>query len=171
MTERSRPVIAIWMLLSVALASAFTLLTTCGHYFLPQLFLNRYDVYYPNLLRQNCALIALFVVALAILFPNRRSVLDLWLLVALSAWMAHAFLNLPAWGRFTVSFYSQFSMLLFSHFVVMLALIAETNRLYARLAISTASRDRERKSRLRFRRPPRWPPQPPCRLPPRGPRR
>ncbi len=92
--------------------------------------------------------IAVFIVAFAVLFRNRKSVLDLWLLVALSGWLAHAFLNLPAWGRFTVSFYSQFSMLLFSHFVVMLALIAESNRLYARLALSTAARKREREARL-----------------------
>ncbi len=74
--------------------------------------------------------------------------LDLWLLVALAGWLAHALLNLQATARFTVNFYSQFGMLLFSHFVVMLALIVETNRLYARLALSTAARNRERETRL-----------------------
>ena len=39
-------------------------------------------------------------------------------------------------------------MTLFSHLVVMLALIAESNRLYARLALSTAARNREREARL-----------------------
>ena len=39
-------------------------------------------------------------------------------------------------------------MTLFSHLVVMLALIAESNRLYARLALSTAARHRERDARL-----------------------
>jgi signal transduction histidine kinase len=38
--------------------------------------------------------------------------------------------------------------MLFSHFVVLLALIAETNRLYARLALSMAARNREREARL-----------------------
>jgi signal transduction histidine kinase len=38
--------------------------------------------------------------------------------------------------------------MLFSHLVVMLALIAESNRLYARLALSTAARNREREARL-----------------------
>src|SRR5436190_2193677 len=38
--------------------------------------------------------------------------------------------------------------MLFSHLVVMLALLAETNRLYARLALTTAARNREREARL-----------------------
>jgi len=147
-TERPRPKIAIGALMAVALAAAVTLLTTRGHDLLPQLFLNRQDVDYASIFKLNCILITLFIVAFAVLFRNRKSVLDLWLLVALSAWLAHAFLNLPAWGRFTVSFYSQFSMLLFSHFVVMLALMAETNRLYGRLVLTTAARERERDARL-----------------------
>ena len=38
--------------------------------------------------------------------------------------------------------------MLLSHLFVMLALIAESNRLYARLALSTAARNREREARL-----------------------
>jgi len=72
----------------------------------------------------------------------------MWLLVALATCIAHALLNLEAWGRFTVGFYSQFILLLVSHLVVMLAFIAESNRLYAHLALSTAARRRERDARL-----------------------
>jgi signal transduction histidine kinase len=39
-------------------------------------------------------------------------------------------------------------MTVFSHLVVMLALIAESNRLYARLALATAARSREHETRL-----------------------
>jgi len=147
-TARPKPQIATGVLAAVLLAAVATLLTTVGHDMLPRLFVNRRDVYYPNQLRQNAVLITMFIVALVMVLRNRKSVLDLWLLVALSAWLTHALLNLMSWGRFTVSFYSQFSMLLFSHFVVMLALIAETNRLYARLAVSTSTRNREREIRL-----------------------
>ena len=50
--------------------------------------------------------------------------------------------------RFTVGWYGLFVMMLVSHLVVMLALIAESSRLYARLALSTAARNREREARL-----------------------
>jgi signal transduction histidine kinase len=51
--------------------------------------------------------------------------------------------------RFTVGFYSLFVLLLVSHLVVTLALLAEYNRLYAGLATATAARTRERDARMR----------------------
>jgi signal transduction histidine kinase len=95
----------------------------------------------------NAGLITLLMIATLVLFRQRSSVLDMWLLVALAGWLAHALLNLQSVSRFTVGFYSQFSLLLFSNLVVMLALMAESNRLYARLALSVAARDRERDAR------------------------
>ena len=55
---------------------------------------------YANSSKVYGALIALLILALAVLFPNRKSVLDLWLLVALSGWLAHALLNLQATAPF-----------------------------------------------------------------------
>ena len=147
-SERPPARIVAGVFAAVALAAAVTALTTLGHDLLPQAFLNRQDINFTTYFRVNSVLITLLILALAALYPNRKSVLDMWLLVALSGWLAHALLNLQGTGRFTLFFYSQFGMLLFSHFVVMLALIAETNRLYARLAVSTAARNRERETRL-----------------------
>lgn len=147
-SERPPARIAAGALAAASLAVVVTILTTAGHDLLPQMFFNQQDLNYGNAFRVYVALIALLILALLALFPNRKSVLDLWLLVALAGWLAHALLNLQATARFTVNFYSQFGMLLFSHFVVMLALIVETNRLYARLALSTAARNRERETRL-----------------------
>ena len=140
--------IAMGLSAAILIVLAITLVTTLGHDLLPPVFLNRVELNAPVILKINLALLALLIVALGTLFVHRRSVLDMWLLVALATWIAHALLNIQTWGRFTLGFYSQFIMLLFSHFVVMLALIAETNRLYARLAISTAARSREREARL-----------------------
>jgi len=72
----------------------------------------------------------------------------MWLLVALSGWLVQSLLNLPIHARFTLGFYCLFIMMLASNLIVMLALIAESNRLYARLALSTAARNREREGRL-----------------------
>ena len=140
--------IAVGVLVSLLLAAAATLLATSGHDLLPKLFLNRTELIHTNFVRASWVVIALVVLALVVLFSNRRSVLDLWLLVALSGWLAHALASSQDSGRFTFTFYCLFSMLLFSQFIVMLALIAETSRLYLRLARATAARSRERDSRL-----------------------
>jgi signal transduction histidine kinase len=72
----------------------------------------------------------------------------MWLLVALSGWLFQSLLNLPLQARFTLGWYCLFGLMLVSNLVVMLALIAETNRLYARLALATSVRNRERETRL-----------------------
>ena len=43
----------------------------------------------------NPSLFALYLVATAVLFRKRSSVLDMWLLVALSGWLVQSLLNLP----------------------------------------------------------------------------
>ena len=84
----------------------------------------------------------------AVLFRRRTSVLDMWLLVMLSGWLAQSILNVPIQARFTVGWYSLFILMLVSNLIVMIALIAETSWLYARLALSTSARKREREARL-----------------------
>ncbi|MFL6851263.1 MAG: ATP-binding protein [Sphingomicrobium sp.] len=133
---------------ATVLAAAVTLLATSGHDLLPSLFLNRSEVVYTNLIMVNAATIALTVIAMAMLLRQRKSVLDLWLLVALSGWLFQSLLNLPLQARFTLGWYCLFGMMLVSDLIVMLALIAEFNRLYARLALSTAAQKREREARL-----------------------
>ena len=72
----------------------------------------------------------------------------MWLLVAFSGWLIQSLLILTLTSRFTAGWYWLYLMTLFSHLVVMLALIAESNRLYARLALATSARNRERDARL-----------------------
>lgn len=147
-SDRPPAKIAVGVFAAVVFAITITILTTRGHDLLPEIFVNNRDLNFANFHRTNGVLILLVVLALVALFPKRKSVLDMWLLVALSGWLAHALLNAQATGRFTVSFYCQFGLLLFSHLVVMLALIVESYRLYIRLALSTEAQNRERESRL-----------------------
>jgi signal transduction histidine kinase len=133
---------------AVALASAVTILATSGHDLLPPLFLDRSQVVFANLMMVNLATIVATLIAMAMLLLKRTSVLDMWLLVSLAAWLIETMLNLPLQGRFTLGFYCLFLMMLVSHVIVLLALIAEFNRLYARLALQTAARNREREARL-----------------------
>jgi signal transduction histidine kinase len=146
--QQSAPAISVWLLAAIALAAAVTLLATSAHSVLPPLFLNRREVVYANLVMVNGATISLTIVAMAMLFWQRKSVLDMWLLVALSGWLVQSLLNLPLHARFTIGWYGLFGMMLVSNLIVMLALIAESNRLLARLALATAARNRERESRL-----------------------
>jgi C4-dicarboxylate-specific signal transduction histidine kinase len=133
---------------ALAMAASVTLLADWAQELLPPLFLNRRDAMYANLVMVNLATIALTIAAIVELLRQRRSVLDMWLLVALSGWLFQSLLNLPLQARFTLGWYCLFLMMLSSSLIVMLALIAESNRLYARLALSTAVRNRERDTRM-----------------------
>ena len=145
-----RPAASVTMAIAaaLALAAAVTTLATIGHDLLPSLFVDRHELNHANLVTVNYALIALAIVATAMLFRQQKSVLDMWLLVALSGWLIQSLMLLLIEGRFTAGWYGLFGSLMFSHLVVMLALIAESSRLYARLALSTAARNREREARL-----------------------
>jgi signal transduction histidine kinase len=144
---RRAPKIATAVLAAVALAAAATALTTLGHDLLPPLFLNRSDLI-SNLVKLNILFGALCFAAIVLLLRQRTSVLDMWLLVAIAAFEVHCLLNMQVLARFSLSFYCQFGVQVFAHLVVLLALIAESNRLHARLALSTAAHDRERDARL-----------------------
>jgi signal transduction histidine kinase len=133
---------------AVALAAALTILTTMGHDLLPQLYVSRAVSNYSNLFRVNLAVIALALVSMALLFRQRKSALDIWLLVVMSAWLVQTLLFLSFKGRFSAGWYLTSVVVLLSHLYLMLGLIAESSRLYARLALTTAARNREREERL-----------------------
>lgn len=146
--ERPAPRIAEGALAAIVLAAAATMLTTTGHALLPPYFINRYDQIYGYAVGYQSVIFVLFIVATVLLYRKRSSVLDMWLLVALWGWLVETVLIMQLHGRFTAGWYGLFIVTLFTHLVVMLALIAESNRLYARLALSTSARNREREARL-----------------------
>ncbi len=129
-------------------AAAVTALATVGHDLLPPFFVDRSRVIQSTLVMMNVLVIALTAVPIVMLVRRCSSLLDLWLLVALAAWLIQAVLNMPLTARFTLGWYALFAMIFLSSFTVMGALVAESNRLYARLALSSAARQREREDRL-----------------------
>ena len=144
---RPPPRVLLWVAAAVALAAALTLLATVGHPLLPRIFLNRREVIYPNLLLANLSMIVPLLVAMALLL-RRQSVLDVWLLVSLATMLLQTLLNIPLHARFSIGSYFILLLTLFSHVVMLLALIAESNRLYVRMALATAARSREREARM-----------------------
>jgi signal transduction histidine kinase len=146
--ERAFTGVAAWVFAAVAFAALVTIVAINGDEVLPSLFINRREVNYPHLLFLNSATLALTIGAIAMLSRERKSVLDIWLLVSLAAWAMQTVLNMPLLARFTIGAYAMGLSMLASSLIVMIALLAESNRLYARLALATAARNRELEARL-----------------------
>jgi len=146
--ERFRTNILAGVLTSIALAIFVTLLATLGHDLLPPFFTDKSHVIRSTLVTLNLVVIGWATTAAVMLVRQEKSVLDLWLLVSLAAWLAQSLLNMLLHSRFSLGAYVFLGLVLVSNLTVMLALITESNRLYARLAVSTAARRREREARL-----------------------
>ena len=92
---------------------------------------------------------AISVIALSFLWMRRHSVLDLWLMVALCAWLIETFLlGFLSSGRFSIGWWAGRVYGFTSASVVLLALLWETITLYARLARSVSAERRIREARL-----------------------
>ena len=129
----------------LALVSLGTLLTTEGQNLLPPVMAGSH--YTPYLLIVISIVWACSFLALAALWRQKqRTVLDLWLMVVLSAWIFDIGLSVVFnAGRFDLGFYAGRVYGLLSASFVLMVLLTENGTLYARLAIAHAGEQRERK--------------------------
>jgi PAS domain S-box-containing protein len=136
-----------------AAVTLLTLLATVGHPILPEVMSgNGYTWVLPVVVAAICLL---SLVALVQLWRSpRRSTIDLWLMVALVTWIFDIALSaLLNAGRFDVGFYlGRFYGLLAATFVL-IALLAKTGELYAKLArlLDAEETGHRRESALRQR--------------------
>ncbi len=90
-----------------------------------------------------------YATALAVLLLRGRTILDLWLIVTLCAWVPNflvaAFVTSV---RFSVGWYSARVYALVASWTLLIVLLTETTLLYARLANALTLRRRERADRL-----------------------
>jgi signal transduction histidine kinase len=87
--------------------------------------------------------------ALAMLFARRRTILDLWLMVALLTCMPNFLVAIIGSSvRFTIGWYAARGFILFSSCVLLTVLIMETMFLYARLASAVTLQRRESTNRV-----------------------
>jgi signal transduction histidine kinase len=126
--------IAITTAIVIALVFAAVLLTTVGHALLPAIM--RGDSYTPVLPTVTGGIWSLTLVALFVLWRRRpHSVLDVWLMVVLAAWLFDiglaAMLNA---SRFDLGFYAGRVYGLMAATLVLLILLIETSALYTKLA-------------------------------------
>jgi signal transduction histidine kinase len=132
----------------IVLVFALTLLATVAEEFLPRVLdddghLTSLAHYIGSLTFLICAL------ALVLLWIRRRSVLDLWLMVvacALLAEVIQATLLVPA--RYALGYYVGRTFSFVTSVVVLIVLLAQTTRLYERLARSNIALQRERDNKL-----------------------
>lgn len=130
---------------AIALAALLTLLATVGHNLLPPFSdtpgITSFDI-------ANSSTVLLTIAGCILLLRKEKSALDVWLLVSMIGWLFQAILISAPGGRFTIGYYCLYGTALATKLIVMLALVVESGRFYARLAKSVAARDREREARL-----------------------
>jgi signal transduction histidine kinase len=134
--------------LVVLLALLLTWFTTVHDDILPPLFVDRRTV---TPLGNHATGIDFWtrVFALALLWRRQKSVLDLWLTVAVVCMVAELWVNtFVIGGRFTLGFYAARLLSVIVSVVVLFVLLAESTVLYARLSNANALLRRERANRL-----------------------
>jgi signal transduction histidine kinase len=133
----------------VALVVLLAALATAGESLLPRIMQDNH--YAPAMIFVVAAVWSLNLVALIILFVRRpHSILGLWLMVVLCAWLCDIALSAVFnAGRFDLGFYVGRLYGLSAASFVLAALVLETVALYGRLARSLDSERQEREHRLR----------------------
>jgi len=144
----TRSVIGWNIAIVISLVCGITWFSTAGNEFLPSLMLDSIN---PNpvarIVTSLNTLICVF--ALALLYSRRRSVLDLWIMVVLCAWIAElALLDVLLFSRFTFGFYVGRGFSLITSVAVLILLLQQTIILDARLARSNLLLERERDNKL-----------------------
>jgi signal transduction histidine kinase len=132
----------------IAAVVAATLLTTLGIAALPPLL--REQVHLTVAWQYlSAGAVLLTLLALALLWRRLRSVLDLWLMVVLCAYVMQILLvSFPAPARFTIGWYAGLLFGLLSCSLVLIVLLVEITALYARLLNALRAQRREREARL-----------------------
>jgi signal transduction histidine kinase len=132
----------------IGLAGGLTVLATAGERMLPPVFLDA--VHLAPLARYVIAFNALLCAAVLVIFWRRgRSVLDQWLMVVAVGMVSELVMNgLLIGARFTFGWYASRMFSIITSTIVLVVLLDEVVRLYARIAETNASLTRERNNRL-----------------------
>ncbi|WP_249151505.1 MASE4 domain-containing protein [Bradyrhizobium liaoningense] len=131
-----------------ALVCCATVFVTAGHALLPRIMLDTAEVSYLWYYAIG-PMAALFVVALVLLWLRHRSVLDLWLMLVLFAYIIEIALTaFPMPYRFSVGWYAGRIYGVLSGSFVLLILMKEVTMLYGELLRAVLAQRREREVRL-----------------------
>jgi signal transduction histidine kinase len=133
---------------TAAVVCAATFLFTAGDGLLPRISLD--PVHFSTLWLYVAGGLAMWsVLTLIVLWIRRRSVLDLWLMVVMSAYAIEVYLvAFPGLARFSVGWYAGRVFGFVSGSLVLFVLLYEITTLYARLLRAVFAQRREREARL-----------------------
>lgn len=146
--EVMKPTIALCVIGAAILVTLLTILATRGESLLPQLMTSSLRWVPAKVLPAAAPPIALSVVAMALILRGKRSILDIWLALVLWTWLIELVLVLATTDRFSLGWYVGRVAGLLAGTLVLLMLLSESNRLYARLALLVTAQRREREGRL-----------------------
>ncbi|HWX28070.1 MAG TPA: MASE4 domain-containing protein [Steroidobacteraceae bacterium] len=133
----------------LAVIAGLTWIVTAKTEYLPVLFTTdvRFNSRLPNQI--NLALWLWGFIVLAVLFARRRTILDLWLMVTLLAYMPNFLVAIIGSSiRFTIGWYAARGFILVGSCLLLSVLLVEITLLYSRLASAIILQRRERTNRL-----------------------
>jgi signal transduction histidine kinase len=133
----------------LAVIAGLTWIVTAKTEYLPVLFTTgvRFHTRLPNQI--NIALWLWGATALAVLFARGRTILDLWLMVTLLAYMPNFLVAIIGSSvRFTIGWYAARCFILVGSYTLLTMLLVEKTFLYSRLANALILQRRERTNRL-----------------------
>ena len=137
------------MAIVVALVCGLTLIATAGNRFLPVIFTDTTHLFRLHSLIVSVFVMSVAVLALIVLWLRRHSVLDYWLILVICALLQEQTLTaIFSSARFSLGFYAGRAFSLLTSVFVLILLLEEFVKLYARLARSTAMLSRERDNKL-----------------------
>lgn len=141
--------VGVTIALAFLTVAALSWVVTDGVRYLPQFYSDSVSLQTPLGNQVNLALCSLATLALMLLFARRRTVLDLWLMVILLAWIPNFLVAAVASSvRFSVGWYAARGFALAASCMLLGVLIAEMMFLYSRLASALTLQRRERGNRL-----------------------
>lgn len=132
----------------IGLVCALTWGVTAGDRLMPRLFLD--DLSYTLLVHYTAGMLVLLsVLSLLLMWVHRKSVLDLWVMVAICMLISE--MTLVTFGlttRFSLGWYVSRALAVAISTVVLIALLSESMRLHAALSRAYATLEHERNSKL-----------------------
>jgi signal transduction histidine kinase len=143
------PAIGCSAVIVITLVCGLTWTATAGDRFLPALFSDSINHIRSTLDISIPLILLVGVFAIALLWARRRSVLDYWLMLVVWALiLEQVLIALLSNARFSLGFYAGRGFALVTSIIVLVVLLAETTKLYARLARSNQQLERERDNKL-----------------------
>jgi signal transduction histidine kinase len=133
----------------LAMTAGLTWIVTAKAEYLPSLYSANLTLQTRFANQINVALWLWGAIALAALLARRRTILDLWLMVTLLAWMPNFLVAAIASSvRFSIGWYAARGFVLIGSCMLLAVLLIETTLLYSRLASAIILQRRERTNRL-----------------------